>query len=84
MALKEALELAFSPRAEKRQYLGQLLKAHQNGMLEEYIESFRRLCLHAGAEASEVTRTLIFIEGLNDGLRKIVKLSQPENLQEFE
>ena len=81
LALKEALELAFSPRAEKRHYLGQLLKARQNGTLEEYIESFRRLCLHAGAEASEVTRTLIFVEGLDHGLRKHVKLSQPENLQ---
>ena len=81
LALKKALELAFSPRAEKRHHLGQLLKARQNEMLEEYIESFRWLCLHAGAEASEVTRTLIFIEGLDNGLRKHVKLSQPENLQ---
>ena len=81
LALKEAVELAFSPRAEKPHYLGQLLKARQNGTLEEYIESFRRLCLHAGAETSEVTRTLIFIERLDDGLRKHVKLSQPENLQ---
>ena len=47
LALKEALDLAFSPRAGKRHYLGQLLKARQNGTLEEYIESFRRLCLHA-------------------------------------
>ena len=32
LALKEALELAFSPRAEKRHYLGQLLKreCHDN------------------------------------------------------
>ena len=43
LALKEALdlELAFSPRAEKRHYFGELLKARQNGTLEEYIESFR-------------------------------------------
>ena len=81
LALKEAMDLAFSPRAEKRHYFRQLLKARQNGTLEEYIESFRGLCLYAGAETSEVTRTLIFIEGLDDALRKHVKLSQTENLQ---
>ena len=74
--LKESLETAFAPRSEKRHYVGHLLNARQEGTLEEYIERFRRLCLYAGSEVSEVTRTLIFVEGLNEALRRHVKLAQ--------
>ena len=79
--LKDSLVTAFAPSSEKRHYLGQLLNSRQNGSLEDYIDNFRRLGLHVGTEASEVTRTLIFVEGLDDTLRRHVKLAQPDSLQ---
>lgn len=78
-ALKAQLVSAFAPDHEKERNRGRLLKARQRGPLEDYVSEFRRLCL-LSPDVDELTRTLVFVEGLRAQLKYMVKREHPANL----
>lgn len=80
LTLKGKLREAFSPEFEKALYRSKLLKIRQDGKLDDYIEEFRSLCI-LSPELDELTKATIFVEGLTENVRRMVKQTHPETLQ---
>ena len=74
------LKAAFSPEFEKAWYRTQLLKIRQTGTLDAYIAEFRSLCMLA-PEVDELTKAILFTEGLKQKQRQLVKQVHAETLQ---
>lgn len=78
--MKRKLEDAYAPGHERERARYQFLRARQTGSLEDYIAEFSRLCLSV-RDVDELTKTLVFVEGLSSSLRLAVKREHPSSLQ---
>ena len=65
---------------EEQRNRTRLLRAQQTGNLDDYVHAFRSLCLRSPA-VDELTRTLLFVEGLRPSLKRAVLREHPNDLQ---
>ena len=79
-SLRNGLRAAFSPDGERAFHRTKLLRIRQVGSLENYIAEFRSLCI-SSSEVDELTKAILFTEGLKVELRRAVKQTQAETLQ---
>ena len=79
-AFKHQLEKAYAPEHEREQCRFQFLRTRQTGSLEEYVTAFGRLSLD-NRNVDELTRTLVFVEGLCPELKSAVRREHPRNVQ---
>ena len=78
--LWNGLRAAFSPDGERAFHRTKLLRIRQVGSLENYIVEFRSICI-SSSEVDELTKAILFTEGLKVELRRAVKQAQAETLQ---
>ena len=81
-SLRNGLRAAFSPDGERALafHPTRLLWIRQVGPVENYIAEFRSLCI-SSSEVDELTKAILFTEGLKVELRRAVKQAQVETLQ---
>ena len=81
-SLRSQLEATYAPANEDARYRRALLKARQDGGIEDYniIAKFRRLCLDC-RQVDDLTCTMIFIDGLSSDIRSSVMREHPNTLQ---
>ena len=75
------LKAAFFPTHEKEQSRVALFRLRQTASLQEYIDAFSSLSL-ACEGCHELTKSLLFVEGLHEDLRRQVRQIFPKSLQE--
>ena len=79
-SLRNGLRAAFSPDGERAFHRTKLLRIRQVGSLENYIAEFRSLCI-SSSKVDELTKAILFTEGLKVELCRAVKQAQAETLQ---
>ena len=78
--LKKKLSECFSPEHEDAMKRLSLLRTRQTGSLEDYITEFGRQSL-LSRSMDELTKTIVFTEGLDNNLRQAVRREYPKSLQ---
>ena len=78
---RSLLRAAFFPSHEKEQSRIALFRLRQTGSVQEYVNTFSSLSL-ASEDCDELTKTLLFVEGLSEHLRIPVRQTYPKSLQD--
>ena len=78
---RRLLESNFLPAHEKEQSRVALFRLRQTGSLRDYVSQFSTYSL-AAADCDELTKTLLFMEGLSKDLARQVRPKFPQTLQE--